>query len=58
MHLKAWSRTSFSRSTIMQRRNLSLKAKVKSGSSHFAFNRLVRGSFNLGLIGSICTALP
>ena len=42
----------------LQRRKLNLKAKVESSMSHFSFKRLVPGGFNLGLIGSTCTALP
>ena len=42
----------------MQRRNLDLKTNFESGSPHFSFKRLVPGGFNLGLIGSTCTALP
>jgi len=45
-------------SAMVQRRNLNLKAKVESGSSHFSFKRSVPGGFNVGLIGSTCTALP
>jgi hypothetical protein len=37
---------------------LILKAKFESGSSYFSFSRLVPGGFNVGLIGSTCTALP
>jgi len=35
-----------------------LKAKFESGSSHVSLKRLVPGAFNVGLIGSTCTALP
>jgi hypothetical protein len=37
---------------------LNLKAKFESGLSYFSFNRLIPGAFNVGLIGSTCTALP
>ena len=43
---------------VVQRRKLKLKAKVESGSSCFTFKRLVPGAFNVGFIGSTCTALP
>jgi hypothetical protein len=42
----------------LYRRKQNLKAEVESIVSHFSFKRLVPGSFNLGLIGSTCTALP
>jgi hypothetical protein len=42
----------------MKRRKLNLKAEVESSISYFSFKRLVPGGFNLGLIGSTCTALP
>jgi len=42
----------------LQRRKLILKAKVEKNTSDFSFKRLVRGGFNMGLIGSTCTALP
>jgi len=42
----------------MWRRKLNLKAEVDSSISHFSFKRLVPGGFNLGFIGSTCTALP
>jgi len=37
---------------------LNLKAEVESSASQCSFKRLVPGGFNLGLIGSTCTALP
>jgi len=37
---------------------LILKAEIESSTPHFSFKRLVRGGFNLNLIGSTCTALP
>jgi hypothetical protein len=37
---------------------LTLKAKVESGSSYVRFKRVRSGAFSLGLIGSTCTALP
>jgi len=43
---------------MVQRRKLKLKAEVESSMSHFSFKRLVPGGFNVGLIGSTCTALP
>ena len=43
---------------VMKRRKLNLKAKFESGLSHFSFKRLVQCAFNVGLIGSTCTALP
>jgi len=43
---------------LMERHKLNLKAKFKSGSSYFSFKRIILGVFNVGLIGSICTALP
>ena len=39
-------------------RNLNLKPKFESSPSHLSINGLVPGGFNLGLIGSTCTALP
>jgi hypothetical protein len=44
--------------TLMKRRKLILKAKVESNLSYFSFKRLGPGAFNVGLIGSTCTALP
>ncbi len=35
-----------------------LDSKLESGLSYFGFKRLVPGAFNVGLIGSICNALP
>jgi hypothetical protein len=35
-----------------------LKAKFESVSSYFSFKRSVLGTFNVGSIGSTCTALP
>jgi hypothetical protein len=40
------------------RRKLKLKAEDESSISRFSFNRFVPGAFNLGLIGSTCSALP
>ena len=37
---------------------MNLKAKLNSSSSDFNFKCLVPGAFNMGLIGSTCTALP
>ena len=44
--------------TQLERRKLNLKATLESSISHFSFKRLVPGTFNLGFIGSTCTALP
>jgi len=35
-----------------------IESKIESTSSYFSFKRLVPGGFNLGLIGSTCTAPP
>jgi hypothetical protein len=43
---------------VVAARKLSLKAEVDTSTSQFSFKRLVQGGFNLGLIGSTCTALP
>jgi hypothetical protein len=43
---------------MLKWRKLKLKAKLESNLSCFTFKRLVPGAFSLGLIGSICTALP
>jgi len=45
-------------SIMMKRRKLKLKAKLESTVSHFSVKRSVPGGFNVGLIGSTCTALP
>jgi len=42
---------------LLLRRKLKLKAKSESSLPYFSFKRLVPGAFNLGLIGSTCTAL-
>jgi len=42
----------------LKRRKFILKAEVESIISHTSFKRLVPGGFNLGFIGSTCTALP
>jgi len=44
--------------TMLQRRKLKLKAKLENSLSYFSFKRLVPGTFNVGLMGSTCTALP
>jgi hypothetical protein len=44
--------------SVMQRRKLNLLANFESGSPYFNFKRLVPGGFNMGFIGSTCTALP
>ena len=49
-----WRRSS----TALQRRKLKLKVKFESGPSYFSFKRLDPGAFNMGFIGSTCTALP
>jgi len=43
---------------MVWRRKLNLKAKVEGSLSHFSFKSLVLGGFNVGWIGSTCTALP
>jgi len=43
---------------VLERRKLNLKAEVESSASHFSCKRLGPGGFNLGSIGSTCTALP
>ena len=35
-----------------------LKAKLDSSLSYYSFERLFPGAFNVGFIGSTCTALP
>ena len=40
------------------RRKLKLKAKFESSLSYYSFKRLDPGAFNVGFIGSTCTALP
>jgi hypothetical protein len=42
----------------VKQRKLNLKARVERSTAHFSFKRLVPGGFNVGLIGSTCTALP
>jgi len=42
----------------LQRRKWRLKAKFEGGSSYYSVKRRVPGAFNVGLIGSTCTALP
>jgi len=37
---------------------MNLKARYEGDSSHYSFKRSVPGAFNVGLIGSTCTALP
>ena len=37
---------------------MKLKAKLESRISCFSFKHSVLGAFNMGLIGSTCTALP
>ena len=44
--------------SVVYRRKLELKAKLESGSTYCRFKRLLPGAFNVGLIGSACTALP
>jgi len=55
-HSKAMA--SIIKSTQCQRRKLNLKANFEGGPPYFSFKRLVLGDFNMGLIGSTCTALP
>jgi len=43
---------------VVWRRKLKMKAKVESIISHFSIKRLVPGGFNMGFVGSTCTALP
>ena len=43
---------------VVQRRKLNLKATFESCLSYFSFKSLIPGAFNVGLIGSSCTALP
>ena len=52
------ARVSITPSAMVYRRNLNLKAKSATRSLHISCKRLVSGAFNLGLIGSTCTALP
>ena len=42
----------------LKRRKLKLTATFESRSSNVSFKRSHPGAFNLGLIGSTCTALP
>jgi len=44
----------------LYRRMLKLKAKLESSSSHYSFKSLlvVPGGFNMGFIGSSCSAPP
>ena len=35
-----------------------MTARFEGGSSYFGLQHVVPGAFNVGLIGSICTALP
>ena len=39
-------------------RTLNLKAKFEGETSYPGFKRVVLGGFNVGVIGSTCTALP
>jgi len=39
-------------------RKLNLKARFESGPSYVSFKSVDPGGFNMGLIGSTCTALP
>jgi hypothetical protein len=54
----ARSRQFSAMSAMLKRRRLHLKAKFVSGLSYFSFESLVLGGFNVGLMGSTCTALP
>jgi len=42
----------------LYRRKLKLKPSFESGSAHLSYKRSVPGGFNVGLIGSTCTAQP
>ena len=42
----------------MERRRLNLKPKIESSLLHFSFKSLVPGGFDMGFIGSTCSALP
>jgi len=43
---------------VVQRLKLNLKAKFVNSPCYLSFKCIYPGAFNLGLIGSICTALP
>ena len=43
---------------LLKRRKLNLKAELGTSPSHFSFKRLLKGAFNVSLIGSACTGLP
>jgi hypothetical protein len=45
-------------SPAVQWRKMKLKVKLEGSLSHFSFKRLAPGPFNMGFIGSTCTALP
>jgi len=47
-----------SRAALFKRRKLTLKAKLESRTTYASFKSYVPGGFNLGLLGSTCTALP
>ena len=49
---------SLTSTTKVWRRKLKLKVKFESGLSHSGFKGSAPGAFNVGLIGSTCTALP
>jgi len=42
----------------LKRRKLDWKAKIESSPPYHSFKHLVSGTFNFGVIGSTCTALP
>jgi len=48
----------YAAASFTYRRNLNLKPEVQTSTSHLSFKRSVPGAFNMGLIGSTCTALP
>ena len=48
----------FSLLSLVERRNLNLKAEVQSSISQFSFKCSVLGGLKVGFIGSSCTALP
>ena len=53
-----WTMRSRTPVPALYRRYLKFKANIESGSSYFNFKSLVPGAFNMGFIGSTCTALP
>ena len=43
---------------VLQPRKLNLKANFETGPAYLSFKCIDPGAFNVGLIGSACTALP